>query len=494
MATGLSGYARVSTPGFDFRRPAPLGSVLGTNGKSRPQTFREYVDRVTNERFIWHRHNVQVGNALQRVADGELKRVMLFEPPRHGKSEQVSRLFSGYYLYRHPARWVGLNSYAAELAYTLSRAARENFLAGGGTLKDDAAAVKHWETTQGGGLWAAGVGGAITGKGFHLGIIDDPLKNAEEAASETIREKQKEWYRSTFYTREEPGGAVVVVMTRWHEDDLAGWLLSEEAEEDEPERWHVVHFEAVKEAESSVYPVTCTVEADPREPGEPLCPERYPLEKLNKIARRIGSYFWAALFQGKPRPKEGGLFKYDSFEVVDAVPVEGERVRYWDTAGTEGGGDWSVGTLMVRAKDGTYYVEDVVRGQWSPNRKEEEILETARKDGERYGRHRVDVWMEHEAGIGGKERTLNVIRKLAGYKVQAEHATGSKESRAEPFASQVEAHNVKILRAAWNNAFRSEHADFPHGKHDDQVDSASGAFNKLALKPNMKIQTMAWRV
>src|SRR5690606_35818692 len=129
---------------------------------------------------------------------------MVFLPPRHSKSEMFSRLFSAYYLFRNPHHFVGINSYSAELAYTLSRAARENFLEAGGSISDEAAAVKHWETSERGGLWAAGVGGPITGKGYHLGIIDDPLKNSEDAASSTIREKQKEWYASTFYTRQEP--------------------------------------------------------------------------------------------------------------------------------------------------------------------------------------------------------------------------------------------------------------------------------------------------
>lgn len=749
MVTALRSWATVETPGFDFRRSAPIGHVFSAHGVREPESFRDYVDKVTRGRFIWHQHNVKVANVLQRVADDELKRVMLFEPPRHGKSEQVSRLFSAYYLKRHPDRWVGVNSYAAELAYTLSRAARENFTTGGGELKEDAWAVKHWETAQGGGLWAAGVGGPITGKGFNLGVIDDPLKNADDAASETIREKQKEWYRSTFYTREEPGGAIILVMcmtgdtpvlmedgtekplrnirpgdrvatydegkvaastvrnwmntgpdlvyeirmksgivvkanarhpflveeggetkwrrtselrrgdtilrvtggngsvlpalrrgatsqpsaracachtttrsggqtacgrprsilaqgaklvcgtatelaslstsacllsraacapsarsrpqnripaptgatscasitattakrfggfsattatlllamarlrrffsrpqstygisgdtvvevvehgvedvfdveiertenfianglvshnTRWHEDDLAGWLLSEEAEDEEPERWHIVHFDAVKDPEPVRYPETCTVEDDFRDEGEALCPERYSLEKLRKIAKRIGAYFWAALFQGRPRPKEGGLFKWDAFKLCDAVPAQGERVRYWDTAGTEGGGDYSVGALLLKTPEGVFYVLDVKRGQWSPNRKEEEIVDAARDDAAKYDRRGFTVWMEHEAGIGGKERTQAVVRKLAGYKVEVEHVTGSKEARAEPFASQVEAGNVYLPRdAPWLNAFRKELCDFPHAKHDDQVDAASGAFNKLAL-------------
>ncbi|HTE19108.1 MAG TPA: terminase family protein, partial [Armatimonadota bacterium] len=195
-------------------------------------SFREFVDAV-RPRYQWYRHCVVLADALQKVVDGEITRLMVFMPPRHGKSELVSRLFSAYYLYRHPERWVGINSYSAELAYTLSRAAREHYTRSGAGLRGDASAVKHWETGGGGGLWAAGVGGPITGKGFHAGVIDDPLKNAEEAASDTILAKQKEWYNSTFYTREEPGGAIIVVQTRWNEGDLSGWLLAQEGE-DEP--------------------------------------------------------------------------------------------------------------------------------------------------------------------------------------------------------------------------------------------------------------------
>lgn len=465
--------------------PAPL---------EEPETFRAYVDRVTRGRFQWYPHCERLADVLQDVADGKRSRVMVYMPPRHGKSELVSRLFSAYYMTRHPDRWVGLSSYAAELAYTLSRAARENYATGGGTVHGAAGAVKHWEARGGGGLWAAGVGGPITGKGFHLGIIDDPLKNAEEAASEVIREKQKEWYRSTFYTRAEPDAAIIVVQTRWHEDDLSGWLLSEEEGDDAPEGWHIVHFEAIKDAEPPVYPASCTVEPDPRKPGEALCAPRYPLERLRKIEQRVGAYFWAALYQGRPRPKEGGFFKWDWFRYLDARPAVAERVRYWDTAGTEGGGDYTVGTLIARTPEGEYVIEDVVRGQWSPARRDQEILATAQRDAAMFGNYGVTIWLEHEAGIGGAERTQAIIKALAGYRVHAERVTGSKESRAEPLASQAEAGNVKLIRAPWNRDFLNELCDFPHGKHDDQVDAASGAFNKLALMPSYSAQTIRWRV
>src|SRR6266849_4642613 len=192
---------------------AKLRAKQFTNPELKPKAtlegFQAFV-AIANPRFIWYAHCLKIAKVLVRVANGELSRVMIFAPPRHGKSELLSRLFSAYYLSLFPDRWVGINSYAADLAYTLSRSARENFISNGGGVKDDAAAVKHWETTEGGGLWAAGVGGPITGKGFHLGIIDDPLKNAEEASSPVFNEAHQAWYPSTFYTREEPNAAIVI--------------------------------------------------------------------------------------------------------------------------------------------------------------------------------------------------------------------------------------------------------------------------------------------
>ncbi len=456
------------------RRRRGIGRA-GSLAQSNPLTFREFVSRI-KPRYQWYEHVNRLAVVLQRVADGEIKRLMVFEPPRHGKSEEVSRLFSAYYLYRYPDRWVGLNSYAAELAFTLSRAARDNYLEGGGQVRADASAVNHWETGQGGGMWAAGVGGPITGKGFDLGIIDDSLKNAEEAASETIREKQKDWYKSTFYTREEPAGAIIAIQTRWHEDDLSGWLLSQEGE-DEPERWHVVRFEAIKEDGETKIPPTCVLEPDWRLPGQALCPERYPVPKLNRIASRVGSYYWGALYQQRPSPRAGGMFKRAWFTIVDASPAEATRVRYWDKAGTEGGGAYTAGVLVAKVGQ-LFYVEDVLRGQWSSGQREAVVKQTAQLDYQRYGGN-VEIWVEQEPGSGGKESAENTVSNLAGFPVRAEPVRGDKALRAEPFAAQAEVGNVRLLSADWNESYLSELTMFPNGKYKDQVDATSGAFNKL---------------
>lgn len=451
-------------------------------------SFREFVSLV-NPRYRWFKHCEVLGDVLQRVADGEISRLMIFMPPRHGKSEETSRLFSAYFLWRYPERKVGLCSYSAGLAYTLSRAAKDFYLAGGGELRNDAKAVKQWETPQGGMFWAAGVGGEATGKGWHLGIIDDPLKNAEQSQSQVIREKQKEWFQSTFSTREEPeGGALIFILTRWNEDDLAGWQLMQELgkEEDETENWHIVNFPALAEAEAPEFPASCTVEPDWRQPGEALCPERYNLKKLKRICAQVGAYFWNALFQQRPRPLEGAFFKAAWFKnIVGAVPADCKFVRYWDKAGSDGRGDYTVGVLMARwlDEDGipTFFIVDVVRGQWEAIEREQKIRQTAMMDVSRYGEDKVKIWMEQEGGSGGKESAQASKRRLAGYSVQVETVTGDKAVRADPFRTQASEMNVKLVRGDWNVAYVNELTAFPNGRNDDQVDASSGAFNKLAL-------------
>lgn len=428
-------------------------------------------------RYQFYRHCDELIAVLQRVADDELRRVMVFEPPRHGKSELVSRLFPAYYLYRHPERFVGIASYGADLAYTLSRAARDNYTLGGGQLSRTASAVKHWLTQAGGGLWAAGVGGPATGKGYHLGIVDDPLKDAEQAASAVIRAKQQDWYGSVWSTREEPGGAQVIVQTRWHEQDLSGYLLG--LETDEPEGWYIVNLPAIAEPiEPDRFPQTCTVHPDWRAEGEPLCEERYPLERLQKIAKRILEYFFGALFQQRPRPRQGGMFKRADLTTVPASPAKARRVRYWDLASAdEGKGDYTVGVLMARTAEGRYFIEDVVRVQQPAAQRNRTIRATAELDRQKYGN--VAVWIEQAPGLA-KEATDALIRLLAGYSARADKVSADKVTRADPLAAQAQADNVRLVEGPWNGPFIAELEAFPRGANDDQVDAASGAFNKLA--------------
>lgn len=172
------------------------------------------------------------------------------------------------------------------------------------------------------------------------------------------------------------------------------------------------------------------------------------------------------------------MFKRQWFPIVDAVPREAQRVRYWDKAATAGGGDFSAGVLMARS-EGVFFVEDVKRGQWSSGERNRIMLQTAQMDRERYAGE-VVTWIEQEGGSGGKESAEASIRLLAGFAVNVEHPTGSKEVRAMPYAAQCEAGNVKIVRGAWNEQYLDELCGFPFGVNDDMVDGSSGAFSKLA--------------
>lgn len=429
--------------------------------------FGAWLERVTPSwQWRWP-HLVRIRASLDRVTRGECRRLMIACPPRHGKSAQVTVRYPVWRLERKPTLRIIVGSYSSGLAETFSRQARriaESRL----RLAADRAAAEDWDTASGGGMRAVGVGAGVTGHGAHVVVVDDPVKNREEAESEAYRERVWNWYKDDLYTRLEPGGAVILIATRWHEDDLPGRLLAEM--ENGGERWEVLNLPALAE------------DGDPlgRPVGAALCPDRYPVEELERIRDVLGSYSFAALYQQRPAPREGGMFKRAWFEKVDAAPIVAEFVRYWDKAATVDGGDWTVGVLMGKDQDaGRYYVLDVVRGQWGSGERDGVMLETARKDAERYGEG-VRIYAEQEPGSGGKDSAEATVRLLAGFPVRCEPSTGTKVVRADPFAAQAEAGNVKLLRAPWNAAYLDELGSFPSGRYDDQVDASSGAFNKLA--------------
>lgn len=408
------------------------------------------------------------------VAAGEVRRFAVHMPPRHGKSELVSRYFPAWFLGSFPDRRIILASYGDEFAADWGRKVRDVVEEFGAPLfgirvRADSSAADRWDLAgRDGGMKTTGVGGSLTGRGAHLLLIDDPVKNAREAQSATIRRVHWEWYQSTAYNRLEPGGAIVLIMTRWHEDDLGG-RIREQARQS-GERWEVLNLPALAE------------EGDPlsRPEGEPLWPARFGREELTRIRATVGSYYWSAQYQQKPTPREGGMFKAEWLPCGLGAGPDADRVRYWDRAATQDDGDYTVGLLMAREPVGTYVVEDVVRGRWSSGRRDDVIRKTAESDATRYP-GKIRIWGEQEPGSGGKDAALAFVKLLEGFSARTEPATGDKATRAEPFAAQAEAGHVRLARGAWVAAYRDELCNFPFGTHDDQVDASSGAFNKLAM-------------
>ncbi|TPG76324.1 phage terminase large subunit [Pseudomonas arsenicoxydans] len=312
---------------------------------------------------------------------------------------------------------------------------------------------------------------SMTGRRGDRVTWDDP-HSVEGAKSEADRATALDVFRETLPTRlNNPiSSAIVVVMQRLHESDVSGLILEED--------FGYEHLMLPMEFEPERRCVTSLGVADKRTyDGELLFPDRFPLEVVERDKKLLGTYGHAGQNQQRPAPRKGGFFEWEKLEIVEAAPPLISVTRYWDKAGTEGGGAYTAGVKMGRSKDGLWYVLDVVRGQWGATTREKTIKQTAETDSTR-----CDIWIEQEPGSGGKESAEGTIMRLAGYNIRSERATGDKAVRAEPYAVQVEAENIKLVKGHWNKLFIDEHKTFPNGKYKDQIDAASGCFNKIAKK------------
>jgi hypothetical protein len=391
---------------------------------------------------------------------------MVLMPPGSAKSTYASVLFPAWWFTRHPRTAILATSHSYNLAEYFSRRTRSLIEDNGAYLGYGIAPSQRtagaWNTTSGGEYVAIGLRGATAGRRADLVIIDDPVKSQADAESPRQRAHLWDWYRSDITTRLKPDGKVVVIMTRWHPEDLGGQLLAQA-----PSEWRVLRLPALAEA------------GDPigRLPGEALWPAWEDLDALQRKRSMVGERVWSALYQQSPMPSAGRLFMVERIPVVTELPVTAEcaMVRAWDLAATGQSGrndpDWTVGVKMLVDRSGRYCVLDIVRLRASPHEVEHAMLQTALGDG-----REVVISIPEDPGQAGKSQITYLTRRLAGYHVKSTRESGSKAVRAMPVASQVEAGNVSIVKSDWNRLFIDELRDFPWGRKDDQVDAFVRAF------------------
>jgi predicted phage terminase large subunit-like protein len=407
-------------------------------------SFTEY----TNPAYKGANHHRLIADKLEAVERGEIDRLMIFMPPRHGKSELASKRFPAWCLGRNPKRQIIAASYNSDLANDFGRNVRNiiaepefNQVFRNVTLAPDSQAANRMNTNHGGTYVAAGVGTAVTGRGADIALIDDPFKDREEADSERRRDVVWDWYRSTLFTRLMPGGAIVLIQTRWHEDDLAGRLLDAEGDQ-----WEVLDLPAINND------------------GEALWPEWYDLKALNRIKDTIGQREWSALYQQQPQPDDGTYFQRAWFKEWDKLPT----VHYYGTsdyAVTDGGGDYTVHRIWGVGPDGTVYRVDGWRGQTTSDVWIEEKLNLIAK-------YKPLAWFG-EGGVIQKAIEPMLKRRMLERsifcRVEWLSSVSDKPTRARSFQAMAASGRVYFEK----DADIAEHLVFPAGKNDDDVDCSS---------------------
>jgi predicted phage terminase large subunit-like protein len=441
-------------------------------------------------------HLLLLDEALSRLALGEGGRLIVSMPPRHGKSETVSRYLPAWYLGRFPDRRVMLASYEAHFAATWGRKARELLEQVGPeifgvSVSERSAAASAWDIAgHRGGMVTAGVGGPLTGKGAHLLVIDDPVKNAEEAPSEPLRQKAFDWWRSTARTRLERGGAVVIVMTRWHEDDLAGRILAHEAELSSSERegWEVLELPAVAEEGRG--------DALGRSTGEALCPELgFDSGWAQRTRAAVGGYWWASLYQQRPRPAEGMLFRREHFRHFRLQPATGETEALYvlETDSATRPVACSACTHFQTADPAASTRETAdytVVSTWAVTPGRELLLVDRRR--QRFEALDVGGFLERSfreqdwpiafLGVEDFGHGLGVIQELGrrGLPIRRLRPDTDKVARALVAVARYEEHRVFHPRGApWLSEWEEELLSFPNAAHDDQVDTVAYAAREL---------------
>lgn len=436
---------------------------------------------ATNPRYEQNWHHDIIARELEKIeafGDRDYKVLLVFVPPRHGKSELCSIGFPAWYLGRNPQKEIITVSYSSELAQDFGGKTR-SIVSGEAyplifdvTLKEDEQAKAKWRTNKGGSYTSVGVGGAITGRGANILLFDDPIKNREEAESEVYREKVWQFFTSTAFTRLEPGGVIVVILTRWHVDDLAGRILKN------PElskRCKIIHFPAIA-TQKEIY----------RDVGDALWPERFNVAALNEIKNTIGPYDWESLYQGSPVLTENQEFKPQWFKYIPESQVLAQSTRRFLSIDT---------AMSTNAQaDFTGFCDNCVTSQnfwnikaWRMKLGPEELVDAIfnlhkRNNYEAIGIEKTTFTQGLKPYLDIEQRRRNTFLPI----VELSHNQKAKEIRIRGLVPRYASGSVFHIEGECDD-LEQEMFQFPMGLHDDVLDAVAYQL-QLADAPNLDIQ------
>lgn len=478
---------RDSTPVYD--PPLNPGSLVGVGARLAKMSkvveapgIETIARQVAQSAFHQRPHLDALASlletAVQHVAEGGTRRIVVSMPPGQGKSQTSSVALPLHILGKHPDWGIAVVSSEATLANKFSRDARRHAPQLGIQLAKDSGQITEWETTTGGGVIARGVGGALTGRRLKVLIMDDPIKNARTAYSELERANIWDWYQSVAKTRLAPASLALCVMTRWHESDIAAKLLEQ--------GWEEFRLPALAE----------TGDLLGREPGQPLLTpqaeetEGQAIDRWQREREEVGEMVWAGLYQQRPAPAKGSMFNADDLQDApdDLDLGEGTWITSWDLS-FGGSGDYTVGTVWQALNNGTYILHDIIRGRWEFTQQ----LAAFKRTVARYpqcSHHLV------EAAANGAAMVDTTRRAIPG--VTPIKPLGGKVERWQACTPLMEAHKVATVGGAWLQDLRAEMVVAPNGAHDDILDSYAQGLNWLRVRrfgpPTVATSTVSKRL
>lgn len=455
-------------------------AIKGLGRPSMNLTPSQFAQKFSNGEWRSAKHLEHISKKLELVEQRKIKRLLISVPPRHGKSYLVDWFFPAWWLTRHPKDRIILAGYGEQFARTWGGRVRDTIIEHSDDLNlvvnKERTAADDWELNSRGGMLSVGVGGAIMGRGANLLIIDDPIKSEEEANSETYRQKMWDWWQTTAYTRLEPDGVVIGIMTRWHQDDLFGRII----DADEGGEWDIVNIPA--EAEDN--------DCLGRAPGEWLWLDRFPEEEYEEKKRILNPWWWASLFQQRPSPAGGGLIQRDWFQWYHSLPSETEQwIQSWDLAlKDKKTNDPSAGQVWARKGANCYLVDSIV-GHFTMEKVIQHMIMWSRK----YPRAVAKLVEDTAMGPLLKQTISHSVPGVIPVPVKGT----SKRSRVENTTPFLQGHNVWLPqsendnRPKWVLDFVEECAAYPKGTHDDQVDAFTQAIAHLQPAAFRKLRTDA---